>query len=70
MQPCLLQIPLDKFEDNSAIFTTYTVTIGARIYTDKTDTSPMDLGSSTTQVTIDEPEYTSNWSEYDDYEYG
>lgn len=69
VQPCLAMFPLYKTDDNSAIFTTYSVKLGARIYTDKADTAPTNLGETTIDVTIDEPVYENDWSEYDDFDY-
>jgi len=62
--------PIYKKEDNSALWTTYEVKLGARRYTSPKDTNPTNLSESTiSEMVLEEPVYESTWDEYEELDY-
>lgn len=70
VQQCLAMFPINKEDDNSSLWTTYEVRLGARRYTGKADTSPINLNESTIdEMVLEEPVYESTWDEFEELDY-
>ena len=54
-QICLAQLPISKVDRDPAMFTTYDVKLGVRLYSGRTDTTPINLSETTTTITLDPP---------------
>lgn len=67
VQNCEAILPVDKQGDDRLIFTTYTATLTAKIYTSKDDTEPLNLSETTFDFTLTAPVYeTYDWDSYDE----
>jgi len=67
VQNCEAILPVDKQGSDSSIFTTYTATLTAKIYSSKDDTEPINLSETTFDFTLTAPVYeTEDWDANDE----
>jgi hypothetical protein len=65
IQKCLAQFPIYKIDRDATFFYEYEVTLGARLYTSKTDTAPTQLAETTYEMELETIEYP----DFDEEEY-